>query len=123
MIADTLVPVLSSASESVVLGCIYLLSVGLNFLLTPLAIVAGFSEPVAQIASGLGMNPLAPLYAIIHGTDGILLPYEYMTYLVFYAFGFIRLADFIKIMGLKLIIVTLVMFTIMPIWWGIVGII
>lgn len=123
VIADALVPVLSSASESIVLGCIYLLSVVLNFLLTPLAIVAGFSEPVAQIASGLGMNPLAPLYAIIHGTDGILLPYEYMTYLVFYAFGFIKLADFVKIMGLKIIIVTLVMFTVMPLWWGIIGLI
>lgn len=121
-IANAVMPLLAPLSENIVLGAIYVLVVILNFLLTPLAILAGFSEPITQIALGLDINPLAAVYAAYIGCDGILLPYEYMTYLVFYAFGLIKMTDFMKISALRIAFSFILVLAIMPFWWRMVGI-
>lgn len=109
-------------NSSVVLVAIYVLVAGLNFLLTPLAILAGFSEPIAQIAAGLGMNPVGAMYTMFMGADQVLLPYEYLTYMIFYSFGLIKLVDFMKILGFKMIAATVVLVAVMIPWWHIVGV-
>lgn len=122
LVAKLLVPVLSDMNSSVVLVAIYVLVAGLNFLLTPLAILAGFSEPIAQIAAGLGMNPVGAMYTMFMGADQVLLPYEYLTYMIFYSFGLIKLVDFMKILGFKMIAATVVLVAVMIPWWHIVGV-
>lgn len=123
MVANLLIPVLEPLSPNVIVGAIYVVGVVLNFLLTPFAILAGFSEPIAQIAAGLGINPLGALYGLFVGIDQVLLPYEYLSYLIFYAFGLIKMGDFIKILGVKMILATLLVFFIMIPWWGFLGLI
>lgn len=122
LVAELLVPVLSDMSSNVVLIAVYAVVVLLNFLLTPLAILAGFSEPIAQIAAGLGMNPVGAMYSMFLGADQVLLPYEYLTYMIFYSFGLIKLVDFMKILGFKMIAATVVLAAIMIPWWHFVGV-
>lgn len=122
MVANLLIPILQPLSSTVVVGAIYVIGVVLNFLLTPFAILGGFSEPIAQVAAGLGINPVGALYSLYVGADQVFLPYEYLSYLIFYAFGLMKMTDFIKLAGTKTILATLVVFFIMIPWWGFMGI-
>ncbi len=121
MVANLLIPVLQPLSSTVVVGAIYVIGVLLNFLLTPFAILGGFSEPIAQVAAGLGINPVGALYSLYVGCDQIFLPYEYLSYLIFYAFGLMKMTDFIKLAATKTILATVVVFFVMIPWWGFLG--
>ena len=117
MVADFLIPVLQPLSSTVVAGAIYLLAVLLNLLLTPFAILAGFSEPIAQIAQSVGIDPLGALYAMYVGCDQVFLPHEYLTYMIFYAFGLMRMADFVKLATTKTIFATVFTIIVLIPWW------
>lgn len=91
LLADMLVPMLEPLSPSIVIFAIYIIGVLLNLMMTPLAILAGFSEPIAQVTGALGMNPLGAQYALSVAFDQVFMPYEYMNYLLFYAFGMIKM--------------------------------
>lgn len=123
MIAELLIPILEPLSSNVVMAAIYVIGAVLNFLLTPFAILAGFSEPIAQIAAGLGINPLGALYSLYVGVDQVLLPYEYLSYLIFYAFGLIKMGDFMKIVGLKMALATVVLCFVLIPWWNFLGLV
>ena len=122
MVANLLIPILQPLSSTVVVGAIYVIGMILNFLLTPFAILGGFSEPIAQVAVGLGINPVGALYSLYVGADQVFLPYEYLSYLIFYAFGLMKMTDFIKLATTKSILATLLVFFIMIPWWGFMGI-
>lgn len=122
LVADLMVPALDGMGSNVVMIAIYVVAVVLNFLLTPLAILAGFSEPIAQIAAGLGLNPVGALYSLFLGCDQVLLPYEYLTYMIFYGFGLIKLTDFMKVLGLKMALATVLLAVVMIPWWHFVGV-
>lgn len=122
LVADLMVPALEGMGSNVVMIAIYVVAVVLNFLLTPLAILAGFSEPIAQIAAGLGLNPVGALYSLFLGCDQVLLPYEYLTYMIFYGFGLIKLTDFMKVLGLKMALATVLLAVVMIPWWHFVGV-
>lgn len=122
LVAKLLVPALQPLNSTLVVVAIYAVAVSLNFLLTPLAILAGFSEPIAQIAAGLGLNPVGAMYSLFLGADQVLLPYEYLTYMIFYAFGLIKLTDFMKILGFKMVAATIVLAAVMIPWWHFVGV-
>ena len=122
MVADFLIPVLQPLSSTVVAGAIYLLAVLLNLLLTPFAILAGFSEPIAQIAQSVGIDPLGALYAMYVGCDQVFLPHEYLTYMIFYAFGLMRMADFVKLATTKTIFATVFTIIVLIPWWKFMGV-
>ena len=121
MVANLLIPILQPLSSTVVVGAIYVIGVLLNFLLTPFAILGGFSEPIAQVAASLGINPVGALYSLYVGADQVFLPYEYLTYLIFYAFGLMKMTDFIKLAATKTMLATLFVFFIMIPWWTFIG--
>lgn len=120
-VANLLIPILQPLSSNVVVGAIYVIGVVLNFLLTPFAILGGFSEPIAQVAAGLGINPVGALYSLYVGADQVFLPYEYLSYLIFYAFGLMKMTDFIKLAATKTILASLVVFFVMIPWWHFMG--
>lgn len=122
MVANMLIPVLEPLSSNVVVGAIYIIAMVLNFLLTPFAILAGFSEPIAQVAAGLGINPVGALYGLYLGCDQVFLPYEYLSYLIFYAFGLMKMTDFFKLAAFKSILATIVVFFVMIPWWSFMGV-
>lgn len=121
--AQILQPLLVSSSSFVILVIIYLLSVITNFLLTPLAILATLSEPIAQIAVSLNINPLGALYALMMGLDQIFMPHEFLNYVVIMAFGMVSMKDFIKIMTLKTVLATIFVCVVMIPWWYFIGIV
>lgn len=121
MIADGAMPMLAGKSPTFVLMFVWLLCVLLNFILTPLAIMAAFSLPLAQIALNLGLNPKAVYFVLLHGCDQVLLPYEYALYLIFFSFGLIRLGDFVKLMSVKLVLNGLFVLLLLIPFWRLVG--
>ena len=121
--AAILKPLLASSSSYFILMIIYVVSVITNFLLTPLAILAAFSEPIAQIALSLGIHPLGALYALMMGLDQIFMPHEFLNYVVIMAFGLVSMKDFIKIMTLKTVLATVFVAAVMIPWWYFIGII
>ena len=122
LITQTLSPILAAAGNTFTLVAIWLFGVIANFLLTPIAILAAFSAPVTQIAIDLGINPLGALYVLMNTLDQIVLPYEYVNYLIFFSFGVMSMKDFAKIMGVKMIIGVIFLKTILFGWWNIIGV-
>ena len=95
--------------------------VACNFVMTPLAMEAAFSLPLATIGTGLGLNPMAVYYFMISSVDQIIMPYEYALYLISFAFGIIRLTDFMKLMGIKMVVNLIIAFAILLPWWKLIG--
>ena len=122
LITQTLSPILAAAGNTFTLVAIWLFGVVANFLLTPIAILAAFSAPVTQIALDLGINPLGALYVLMNTLDQIILPYEYVNYLIFFSFGVMSMKDFAKIMGVKMIVGVIFLVTILFGWWNIIGV-
>lgn len=97
-------PMVASTSPTVLTIALYWINVILNFLLTPMAIMAGFTSTFTQIAVDAGMNPLVVYAVEFLGEDQILFPYEYALYLLYFSFGFVSMKEFIKYFGLKMIL-------------------
>lgn len=101
---------------------IYILGIVLNFVMTPMAMLAAFLEPVLHIADSLGVGRLATTYIYYFSCDQIVLPYEYANYLLAYSFGLMSLKDFMQLTGIKLVLGTIFIFLIMIPYWTFIGI-
>ena len=121
-ISQAILPVLTQVGTTGTLLLVCLLGVVLNLLLTPLAILGAFTGPITQIALDLGLNPLGVLYALKSSIDQVFFPYEYVAYLMFFSFGYIRMKDFTAIMGFKTLLHFIFLFLIMIPWWKIIGV-
>lgn len=122
IISQGLLPILSQVGTTGALMLVCLLGVVLNLLLTPLAILGAFTGPITQIALDLGLNPLGVLYALKSSIDQVFFPYEYVAYLIFFSFGYIRMKDFTAIMGFKTLLHFIFLFAVMIPWWKIIGV-
>jgi len=121
LLAQALLPIMSSSGTTGTIGLVWLLCVVANFLMTPLAIMAAFSAPLAEVALGLGIDPLAFFYTIFHAVDQIIFPYEYVLYLIYFAFGLITIKDFMKIFSIKMVTsIILILFVLIP-YWKLIG--
>ncbi|MDO4280480.1 MAG: SLC13 family permease [Peptococcaceae bacterium] len=94
-----------------------------NFAMTPVAMLAGFSGMLYSIAQSIGMNPLAVIFTFNHATDMVFLPYEYLTFLVFYAFGAMTMGQFFKYQLLKNIAYIAFFVAIIIPYWRLVGLV
>ncbi|MFZ5943509.1 MAG: SLC13 family permease [Bacillota bacterium] len=121
LLAQMLLPVMTSSGTYGTVGLVWLLSVIANFLMTPLAIMAAFSAPLAEIALKLGIDPLAFFYTIFHGVDQIIFPYEYVLYLIYFAFGLIHIKDFMKIFAVKMVTSIVLILAVLIPYWKLIG--
>ena len=121
LVSDRVMPLLSGKSVVLVLGLVWLLVVLVNFLLTPLAIQSTFTVPLTQIALQVGINPEAMWMAILHGSDQILLPYEYPLYMLFFSYGLMSMKDFSRFFGRKMIVNLLFLLFIFIPYWKLIG--
>ena len=71
----------------------------------------------------LGVDPLAVIFTFNHSTDMVFLPYEYLTFLVFYALGGMTMGQFFKYQALKNIVYMIFFVAIMIPYWYLVGLI
>lgn len=121
IVAEMALPVLQGQSYYVFFLFIWFLFMLMNFLLTPLAMEAAFTSPLAEIAINLGIDPMSVYYIIMNGVDQILLPYEYALYLIFFSFGMVKTPDFAKIMGMKMVVNFALVFALLVPYWNLMG--
>lgn len=122
-LTQALVGSLSDVSIKIALILILIIGFILNFAMTPVAMLAGFSGMFYSIFLELGTNPLAAIFAFNHSTDLVLLPYEYVTFLLFFSLGCMTTSQFLKWHALKTILFVAFFAVIILPYWGIVGLI
>lgn len=117
-----LLEILGDISAGGMLFFVAIVGILLNVLLTPMAVLGAFAAPFAQVAIDLDMNILPVFYVLAQSMDQIFMPYEYIPYLLFFSYGFIKMGDFIKLFTLKMVLHLVFLMVIMVPWWHIVGI-
>ena len=122
IIADLAEPYMSGAGLLGFFAIIFLITFALNFLMTPLAIWSLITVPLMQIALDIGMNVRPVAYALVMSSEGILMPYEYVPYLVVFSFGMIKMGDFIKMNALKCVITLIGILCIQIPYWMLIGV-
>ena len=95
----------------------------MNFLMTPMAIWSLLTVPLLTAAETLGFNLLPFVYALISCSEAIILPYEYVPYLLFYGMGIITMGDFVKLNILRSIIFFGGYLAILIPYWMLIGIV
>lgn len=120
-LANMLLPVLTSLSNHGFLVVVYLIVLLLNFIMTPYAIHACVTIPLLNMGMQMGVDPLAINYMLMHGADAIIMPYEYTPYLVIFAFGMVKMKDFIKLMSIRLVITAIFLCTVVVWYWNLFG--
>lgn len=121
VVSKLVLPYLSEAGTVGTLFLVWVIGIVLNFLLTPMAIMSAFPETFTQIALDLNINPLAILYTLYGSMDQIILPYEFIQYLIIFSFGVVPIKYFIKIMGLKMILATVFLLVVIIPYWYLIG--
>lgn len=121
LVSDAVMPMLTGKSATLILGLVWLLVVLVNFLLTPLAIQSTFTVPLTQIALSVGINPEAMWMTILHGSDQILLPYEYPLYMLFFSYGLMSMKDFSKFFSVKMVLNLLFLLLFFLPYWNLIG--
>jgi di/tricarboxylate transporter len=123
IIAQYSTPVMEASGSMFTLVLVWVLSVVSNFIMTPLAIWAAFTAPLAEIALSVDINPFSFYYIINMATNQIILPYEYALVLIYFSFGLIRLQDFVKFFSIKMIFNLIFIVIIMIPYWKFIGLI
>ena len=89
--------------------------------MTPLAAMATFSIPIAQIAMALGENAKPFLYVFLNGLDQVFLPYEFVNYLLMFSFGVVTTKQFLSFFSLKMVLnIAYILIIVLP-YWKIIG--
>ena len=121
IIADVMGPMLEGKGATGFFMITWVMLVALNFVMTPLAMQAAFTLPLTNLAMTLGINPMALFYFMWHACDQVIFPYEYAMYMIFFAFGAIRMKDFMKVSAIKMGLDFVVVFAILIPWWKMIG--
>jgi di/tricarboxylate transporter len=123
IIAQYSTPMMEASGSMFTLVLVWVLSVVSNFIMTPLAIWAAFTAPLAEIALSVDINPFSFYYVINMATNQIILPYEYALVLIYFSFGLIRLQDFVKFFSIKMVFNIIFIVLIMIPYWKFIGLI
>ena len=105
----------------VIIGVVFLLVFVLNFLMTPLAIFSVLTEPLLAMAVGMGFNAIPFAYSIAALSEAIILPYEYVPYLIIYSFGMMKMKDFIVLNSFRSLLFVAGFLLIQVPYWMLIG--
>jgi len=122
LITVTFTPMLQGVSNLVFMYFVLFIGAAANMFLTPAAIMTCLSTPVAQIATDLGVNAMAPLTALYYTSDLIILPHEAVNYLLMYSFGMLSMGKFAKMMSIKLILFLVFFGVVLIPYWMLLGV-
>ena len=117
-VSNYALPILEGKSYYVFFLFCWLLFFLCNFLLTPLAMMAAFTQPLTEIAINLGIDPTTVYFIVTSGLDQIVFPYEYALYLLVFAFGMIKMKHFVKAMIFKIILNFVIVFALLVPYWN-----
>lgn len=122
IVVDMVLPMLEGTGEYTFFLIEWFAVVIGNFLMTPMAIYAAFTVPFTVLAQGIGIDPMAVYYLMNSAADQIIFPYEYALYLIYFAFGVVKMKDFMTMMGIKMVINFIAIFVLLIPWWHFVGV-
>lgn len=107
----------TNASIFKLLILIFALVFILNFFMTPMAIFPLITGPLCALAVSNGLSVQPFLYAINACSEAILLPYEYVPYLLIFSFGMMSTVDFVKTNLLRSVLFFAgILFVMLPYW-------
>lgn len=121
--ANAVTPMMSSSGP---IGSIYitlLLATLSNFILTPAAMLMLLSGPVVQFCTDLGYNFLPHIYSIYLAEHAVFHPYEWPSYMTVFAFGMLKMNDFIKLCSIKAVTYLIFIGVIIIPFWYFIGLI
>lgn len=121
LVSSLLTSPIGGFSTNVFLGIVWLISVVVNFLLTPLAAMATLGAPIMQIATDMQIDARPVIYTMFNGLDQILMPYEYALYMICFSYGLIHIKNFIKAFGIKMILNLVYIFVVAVPYWMLIG--
>ncbi len=121
LISHLVLPYMKQVGPVALIAIVWILGVGINFILTPLAAMATLGGPLVQIASDLNISAYPIMYAFFQGLDQLILPYEYALYLIFFSFGMIHIKDFMKVFAWKMLISGIYLILIGVPYWKLIG--
>lgn len=121
LIVNAVAPSLVGVSPFVLVGVVFLIAFAINFILTPLAAMAAFSMPLANLAVALGINPGIIFFTFFQGVDNLIMPYERSVIAAIFALDGMRLKDFVKINALKSLLVFVYILALGVPYWLITG--
>ena len=122
LIVEIMSPILANVSPTMAILGIILICYAANFIMTPLGIMAALAVPLASLSVNIGINPLSAAYTLIQSTDYILLPYESGPSLLFFAYGFWSMKDFIKVNTFKFVLYIAFVIVIIVPYWKLLGV-
>lgn len=94
-----------------------------NFAMTPLSMFAAFGGPLLVLANNLGFTPEAILYTFMFSGDMVFLPYEFVSYLIFFSFGMMTTGQFFKYHAMKNAATIVFFIVVMLPYWKIIGLV
>lgn len=119
-ISNTLTPYLSGSPVEF-MGIVWLVAFIINFALTPGAATAALAEPVAAMATAIGISHLPAVYALVQGLDQVVLPYEYPVVLVLFGYGMCSFNDLMKYNVVRAILSFACLLCISVPYWSLIG--
>lgn len=122
IIAELAMPIMSETNVFVFFLMIFLITFVLNFFMTPLAIWSLMTVPMIHIGMAAGIDIYPVVYGLIISAEAIVLPYEFIPYLVVYAFGMMSMSDFIKFNAVRCVLYLIGLLVLMVPYWMLVGI-
>lgn len=123
IIGNIAAPILSNFGVIGTLIAVLIFGVLANFAMTPVAMLAAFSGLLYTIAINVGIDPLSLIFTFNMSTDMVILPYEYLTFLVFFAFGGMTMKQFFSFHLAKDVLFILFFIVVMIPYWRLVGLI
>ena len=122
IIAQFATPFMVNASSFGFFSVVFAITFVLNFFMTPLAIWSLMTVPLCQIALDIGMNIRPVCYALVMCSEAIILPYEYVPYLIVYSFGMISMGDFVKLNVMRCVLYFIGFLALLLPYWMLIGI-
>lgn len=125
-LGEALVDLLSNLTHGgnnpfIMIVVIFVIVFGLNFLMTPLAIWALITVPVLSLVTSMGYSPIPFAYSLNSLSEAIILPYEYIPYLIIFGFSMIKMKDFIILNSFRSIMILAGYLIIMIPYWMLIG--
>lgn len=113
--------VIESVGPGFAMFFIMLVGTFANLLLTPLTILTSLSAPMTQLAVSCGFDPMASFFTLIFTEWLVVLPYEGMPTLIWFAFGCMTMKEFFKTGVVRILLFFAFFFIALIPWWTHIG--
>lgn len=120
-ISESLFPVMTLGGTTFTVMATWVLSVAINFVLTPFAASATMAIPLAELSQTLGISPLPLGYTFNHGLYQLLLPYESTLPLLLFSYMAMTYKQFLKYFSIQMVLNALFILVIAIPYWYMIG--